>query len=237
MKNCIATWYFNDPRDVGNPTGPAFKRTMTTSFGSVCFGSLIVAVLEAIRALINNARQQNNGNACLLCVVECCIACIENLVRYFNSYAYVCIIYIIIRIKMSNINIQAQCAIYGIHNILFISNKKIWLYLNCKLKFTGTNFIESSKNTWQLFERSGIKALINDDLTGMALFLGALVGLIVSGLIGYLICWSIYDNGDDGFCYGVGSIGGFLGLFLCFQVIYVTRSAIICLFVCWAEGI
>mmetsp|Transcript_25368 Transcript_25368/g.30912 ORF Transcript_25368/g.30912 Transcript_25368/m.30912 type:complete len:459 (+) Transcript_25368:51-1427(+) len=188
-----ATWYFSDPRDVGNPTGPAFKRTMTTSFGSVCFGSLIVAILEAIRAMINNARQQNNGNACLLCVVECCVACIENLVRYFNSYAY------------------AQCAIYG------------------------TNFIESSKNTWQLFEKSGIKAIINDDLTGMALFLGALVGLIVSGIVGYLVCWSIYDNGDDGFCYGVGSIGGFLGLFLCFQVIYVTRSAIICLFVCWAE--
>merc|ERR1712038_908980 len=33
-----ATWYFN-AGEISNPSRGAYKRTMTTSFGSVCFGS------------------------------------------------------------------------------------------------------------------------------------------------------------------------------------------------------
>jgi len=62
----------------------AFIRTVTTSFGSICFGSLIVAVLEALRQLANIARQQDDGNGILLCIAECILNCLASLMEYFN---------------------------------------------------------------------------------------------------------------------------------------------------------
>lgn len=43
---------------ISNPTAKAAKRALTTSFGSVCYGSLIVAILQTIRALIRMAANQ-----------------------------------------------------------------------------------------------------------------------------------------------------------------------------------
>eukprot|EP00020_Sapocribrum_chincoteaguense_P009017 CAMPEP_0170741986 /NCGR_PEP_ID=MMETSP0437-20130122/6507_1 /TAXON_ID=0 /ORGANISM="Sexangularia sp." /LENGTH=460 /DNA_ID=CAMNT_0011080585 /DNA_START=110 /DNA_END=1492 /DNA_ORIENTATION=+ len=85
-----STWYFlGGVRNAipSNPTLKSFKRATTTSFGSICFGSLIVALIETIRALVRSARSRQN--ALLLCLVDCLLSCIEGIVRYFNSYAYV----------------------------------------------------------------------------------------------------------------------------------------------------
>jgi hypothetical protein len=85
-----STWYFlGGIRNAipSNPTLKSFKRATTTSFGSICFGSLIVALIETARALVRSARSRQN--ALLLCLIDCLLSCIEGIVRYFNSYAYV----------------------------------------------------------------------------------------------------------------------------------------------------
>ena len=41
----VATWWF-DGDNAPNPVSGATKRALTTSFGSICFGSLVVAVLK-----------------------------------------------------------------------------------------------------------------------------------------------------------------------------------------------
>jgi len=96
-----ASWYFL--RDgVSNPTLGAFRRTMTTSFGSVCFGSLLVAILKTIRLLLRMMMEKASDTGacgmvamCILCCVEALVGMIESLLEYFNEYAY------------------AQIAIYG----------------------------------------------------------------------------------------------------------------------------
>lgn len=61
---------------------------LTTSFGSICFGSLIVAIIQALRALANEAR--NNGDAgALACVAECLLGCLQGIAEYFNKWAFV----------------------------------------------------------------------------------------------------------------------------------------------------
>jgi hypothetical protein len=61
---------------------------LTTSFGSICFGSLIVALIQALRALANEA--QNNGDAGVLaCIAECILGCIQSFVEYFNKWAFI----------------------------------------------------------------------------------------------------------------------------------------------------
>lgn len=44
-------------------------RTLTTSFGSVCFGSLLVAILQATKAVAEAARSEEGGSF-LYCIAE-----------------------------------------------------------------------------------------------------------------------------------------------------------------------
>jgi hypothetical protein len=57
-----------------------------TSFGSIAFGSFIIAVIKAMRAMAQSGRGAKNG--IVRCVVECMLACLDRLVSYFNVYAF-----------------------------------------------------------------------------------------------------------------------------------------------------
>jgi len=95
VSGVCASVYFLQGSEYGMPAHPtlgAAKRAMTTSFGSICLGSLLVAILQTLRALVNSVRGRN---AWLACIASCILACLENLIRYFNRYAF------------------TQCAIYG----------------------------------------------------------------------------------------------------------------------------
>ncbi|TFK44695.1 plasma-membrane choline transporter-domain-containing protein [Crucibulum laeve] len=92
------SWYYFGPRDMGempkHPTLTAFGRASTLSLGSIAFGSLIVTLLELLKMLLQAAQQNasQDGNpveACLACCAACCIGFIQNLVEYFNRYAYI----------------------------------------------------------------------------------------------------------------------------------------------------
>jgi len=66
----------------------SFIRTMTTSFGSICFGGFVVAVIQALKALANSAQQNGDGNFCV-CIAECLLACLANIIEYLNKWAFV----------------------------------------------------------------------------------------------------------------------------------------------------
>jgi len=183
-----ATWYFTTELSF-NPTPPALKRTLTTSFGSVCLGSLLVAALQALRAMVNAAR--NNRNAMVTCLVLCLLNCIESMIRWFNTYAF------------------AHCAIYG------------------------TSFVQSARMTFDLFSKRGVLALINDNLTGLVIFAGALLGGIVSAAAGYLLGLAFYD--DVTVQASLAGFGFLIGLIITMTVLYVVHSSVVAIFVCFAE--
>jgi len=82
-----ATWYFLS--GVGMPSDPtqkSFKRAVTTSFGSICLGSLLVAILKTLKHLVEGLRKQNNG--IIVCLLMCFLNCLDNLIQYFNFYAF-----------------------------------------------------------------------------------------------------------------------------------------------------
>lgn len=97
VSGIYGSWYYCYKSDQGMPRHPAlgaFRRAMTYSFGSICFGSLIVAFINFVRELLNMARQANAANGgslgvdFLLCCINCVIGIIDWLVTYFNNYAY-----------------------------------------------------------------------------------------------------------------------------------------------------
>jgi len=83
----FATWYFlgGTSSMQENPTLKSFKRATTTSFGSVCLGSLLIAIIQALRNMVRNSR---NSRSFMAIILACLLACIENLIHFFNKYAF-----------------------------------------------------------------------------------------------------------------------------------------------------
>ncbi|KAI5476925.1 hypothetical protein MNV49_007026 [Pseudohyphozyma bogoriensis] len=87
----FGTYYFSGP---GAPTVAwgAFKRAATYSMGSIAFGSLINAILDLLKAALQVLRQyeSDQGDMCgaaVVCVAQCCLACIAGAIEYFNRIA------------------------------------------------------------------------------------------------------------------------------------------------------
>jgi hypothetical protein len=94
----MATWCFDKADAQGCCSGAihgSVFRSLTYSFGSICFGSLLQAIVSVFRYLLENARNQRNrenDNACgaiLLCILECLARLLEDILEYFNQWAYV----------------------------------------------------------------------------------------------------------------------------------------------------
>jgi hypothetical protein len=89
----VGTWWFEpdnaNPGCCDSAVIGSFVRTTTTSFGSICFGSLLVAILQALRALANQARQGGGNAEILACIAECILNCLANILEYFNKWAFI----------------------------------------------------------------------------------------------------------------------------------------------------
>lgn len=93
------TWYYLALSDQGAPRLPALgalRRALTYCFGSICFGSLIVSLIELLRAFINILKSNAfaDGDTCAGCgflILDFFIGILEWMARYFNRYAY-CVI-------------------------------------------------------------------------------------------------------------------------------------------------
>lgn len=104
IKNVIHTtiagvygsWYFCSGKPGGMPKGAtrgAFRRAMTYSFGSISFGSLIVALINMMRQAVSiaqrrEAQQGNMVGSMAFCVLGCFIGILDWAVQFFNRYAF-----------------------------------------------------------------------------------------------------------------------------------------------------
>ncbi len=92
----VGTWYF-DPDGASSFCSKAISeslfRSLTYSFGSICLGSLCVAILQFLNSIVRSLRsqQQNEeeqqiGAPLLLCCLDCILGMLEGLVEYFNKW-------------------------------------------------------------------------------------------------------------------------------------------------------
>jgi hypothetical protein len=97
----IACWWFQPERK--HVVRGSLFRASTTSFGSICFGALLVAIIQASRELVNMIRNQrrrrrnrsrssSGGAEILQAVIFCCAECIlkllEDVLVYINRFAF-----------------------------------------------------------------------------------------------------------------------------------------------------
>ncbi|KAI9216289.1 plasma-membrane choline transporter-domain-containing protein [Blastocladiella britannica] len=100
ISGVFASYYFMAGSQQGMPSNPtmgALKRATTTSFGSICYGSLLIAIIRTLKAIMKQAQQNTDSAAAqfVACCLQCLLGCVEGLLEFFNHYAFV------------------QCAIYG----------------------------------------------------------------------------------------------------------------------------
>lgn len=63
--------------------------------GSMTFGALLITVLTILKQMANQGSQDQDSSACgvvasvCLCLVACCLSCIENLIRTLNHNAFI----------------------------------------------------------------------------------------------------------------------------------------------------
>lgn len=94
----LATWWFT-PHALPKAVSGSFFRACTTSFGSICLGSLLVAFLSVLRSLAESAKRSNERrsnnrvtglvNVCVYGCVACVLRIVEDVMIYFNRYAFI----------------------------------------------------------------------------------------------------------------------------------------------------
>ncbi|KAK9777588.1 putative Protein PNS1 [Seiridium cardinale] len=101
LKNTIHTtisgvygsWYFHPHNLPQGATRGALKRSLTYSFGSISFGSLIVAIINCLRQLCSIAQRNEAGQGDILgtvlfCILGCIIGILDWAVQFLNRYAF-----------------------------------------------------------------------------------------------------------------------------------------------------
>ncbi|CAB9514801.1 Protein PNS1 [Seminavis robusta] len=203
-------------------------RSFTFSFGSICFGSLLMAVVRVIRYFVEGAKQQrdrraDNCEGCemLSCILDCLIKLFEDVLDYFNHWSYV------------------FCGLYGYS---YLQSGKMVLEL---FRARG----------WETFVTND---LISSVLTFTTFSVGCCTGLASMGLerlIDSMKEPDVFDAEAKGrepeqweintsFLFGplphapflALGFGFLIGVIVCSIMMSVVRGAVNTLIVCWADS-
>jgi len=91
LAGTVGTWWFQ-PAEAQSCCSPgladSLRRSLTYSFGSICFGSLLVAIIEVIRSMVRSAANNRRGGI-VTCIAQCLLYWIERVAQYFNKFAFI----------------------------------------------------------------------------------------------------------------------------------------------------
>ncbi|KAG8639079.1 hypothetical protein MANES_14G099000v8 [Manihot esculenta] len=173
-----------------NPLVKSLRYAVTTSFGSICYGSLFTAAIRTLRWEIRGLRSKIGRNECLLCCVDFMFHLVETLVRFFNKYAFV------------------QIAVYG------------------------KSFNHSARDAWELFQSTGVEAIVAYDCSGAVLLMGTLLSGLITGTCSGV--WTHIKWSSDSVTM-IGSTAMLMGMVLVGVAMVVVESAVTSIYICYAE--
>jgi len=93
----ISSWYFfrdSPPDKVKSPALFSLRCALTKSFGSLAFGSLLIAIIQFLEFMVNKLKAEASitSNAAVKCgfrIIRCGLECIHGLLRWINKWAYI----------------------------------------------------------------------------------------------------------------------------------------------------
>merc|ERR1711998_32864 len=81
----LGEWYY---KGSARMTGP-LVRAFSVHFGSVCFGSLLIAAIETIHDMLHTIQQKGAFPSWALCCIDRALATIQSTFDYINKYGFV----------------------------------------------------------------------------------------------------------------------------------------------------
>jgi len=84
----VAAWWFGAER---SETYESLVRASTYGLGSICFGSLLVALAQVAEVLVawtRRSRHRMQEDSLLLCCAECALRLLKEIVEYFSAWAF-----------------------------------------------------------------------------------------------------------------------------------------------------
>ncbi|XP_055898138.1 choline transporter-like protein 2 isoform X2 [Biomphalaria glabrata] len=99
LAGAFASYYWAWDKNKDIPTFPlwsSFYRSLRYHMGSLAFGSLIIAIIQMIRAFLEYVNRKLKGSEnkvakFILTCLRCCFWCLEKFLRYINKNAYILI--------------------------------------------------------------------------------------------------------------------------------------------------
>jgi len=96
----VGAWYFSPdtygkhPFCLKPPVWWGLLRAFTFSFGSIAFGSLVLAIMRTIIVVVQSLAQRAEAAGgfvarCACCCLICCLKCIEGTLNWLTEYAFV----------------------------------------------------------------------------------------------------------------------------------------------------
>jgi len=105
------------------------------------------------------------------------------------------------------------------------------MYAYTRVAIYGTDYITSAKETWHMFVNRGFEVVVNDDLTGMVLGMGCLIGGVVTGVICGIWAQAINFYG----WVAIAIIAFIIGYVMVALIMTVIQSAVATTYVVWSE--
>jgi hypothetical protein len=101
LSSSACIWYFEHRQEGGatRPVSRSFYRGFRFHLGSIAFGSLIVAIIRFMMAVVEYIKQKVDSSKlgdkigkiykCLLTCCQCCLECVARFVEFINKHAYI----------------------------------------------------------------------------------------------------------------------------------------------------
>ena len=100
VASMIGTWWYN-PTDANFCWDDGLNRSichsLTYSFGSICFGSLLAGVVQALKWVHRiSSRPTNRCARCITACIDCILSCVQEAIEYFNKWYVVVVVVVVI---------------------------------------------------------------------------------------------------------------------------------------------
>lgn len=186
-------WYYGVDQE-GGVLGRSLSVALTTSFGSICCGSFLIAAVRAFEAVLRKGRSdaQESGNVvccAVLCLLECLVSCIGDLLEYFSEWAYV---QVAVRGTSFVESARITCSLMTCANLLYVvQDLLVDSVVNLGAVLCG--LVGGGVGAGVGFAISGAEAALSGGVTGFLAGLlagGAAAGVISSGTKAILVLWA-----------------------------------------------
>lgn len=179
----VGSWWFV-PQEANSgcskSVGDSFVRSMTSSFGSICMGSLLVSLVQVLHCFAAYGRPETQNDSVLKCIFECLLDYLDQLIQYFNKWSYVYVGLYGYSYREAGEKVMALFTSRGWDAIL--SDQLVYRVLSL-LSFVIGGITGLVSVLVVKAHPSLMSALEKGDASWMAFFCGLLMGSVVSGIL------------------------------------------------------